>query len=112
MPKASTATTTTTNGMLYASWMRAVTDLALNATAHRKPPITNKARVAPWLLQVAAKQRADEATSLEGSWFPSVMRRMLIMVQGKEEGEVPQCMTKLAAALHKVLCHGLVARLR
>ncbi|CAN0439149.1 unnamed protein product [Ectocarpus sp. 12 AP-2014] len=56
--------------------------------------------------QVAVKQRADEATSLEGSWFPSVMRRMLIMVQGKEGGEVPRCMTKLAAALHKVLTSG------
>lgn len=54
------------------------------------------------LLQVAAKRRSEEARSLQGSWFPSVMRRTLIMVQGKEGGEMPTCMTKLAAALHKV----------
>eukprot|EP00903_Cladosiphon_okamuranus_P012140 g11389.t1 len=56
--------------------------------------------------QVAAKQRSDEARNLQGSWFPSVMRRMLIMVRGNEGGEMPTCMAKLAAALHKVLVSG------
>ncbi|CAM9537631.1 unnamed protein product [Scytosiphon promiscuus] len=58
--------------------------------------------------QVVDKRRADEARSLQGSWFPSVMRRMVIMTQGKEGGEIPQCVTKLAAALHKVLVSGYV----
>ena len=55
-----------------------------------------------FVFQVAANKRSEEARSLQGSWFPSVMRRMLIMVQGKDGGEMPRCMTKLAAALHKV----------
>ncbi len=50
---------------------------------------------------MVAQKRADEARSLQGSWFPSVIRRMLIMASGKEGGEMPRCMTKLAAALHK-----------
>lgn len=57
---------------------------------------------------MVAKKRADEARSLQlqGSWFTSVIRRMLIMASGKEGGEMPRCMTKLAAALHKVLQSG------
>ncbi|CAM9546350.1 unnamed protein product, partial [Hapterophycus canaliculatus] len=57
---------------------------------------------------VVEKRRADEARSLQGSWFPSVMRRIVIMTKGKEGGEIPQCVTKLAAALHKVLVSGHV----
>eukprot|EP00752_Nemacystus_decipiens_P008128 g7268.t1 len=56
--------------------------------------------------QVAANKRSEEAKSLQGSWFPSVMKRTLAMVQGKDGGEMPRCMTKLAAALHKVLSSG------
>lgn len=36
------------------------------------------------------------------------MRRMLIMVQGREGSEMPRCMTKLAAALHKVSGGGVL----
>ena len=52
--------------------------------------------------QVFEKRRADEARSLQGSWFPSVMERVVTMAKGKEDGKIPHCVTKLAAALHKV----------
>lgn len=76
--------------------------------ACRKTTAARRISVSTWirspLHQVVEKRRADEARSLQGSWFPSVMRRMVIMTQGKDGGEIPQCVTKLAAALHKVRC--------
>lgn len=52
---------------------------------------------------MAEKRRADEANSIQGSWFPSMMKRVTpISVGEKGESEMPKCMIRLAAGLHKV----------